>query len=357
MIRGPVLPQVREHLWSLVSTRLDRVESGLRLVLEGLDCSDGQLGLVEGLARDAMGGPVLVLLAAEGDALLPARVLAAGNFLARVADALVRAVPEASFCPGVSGRVLVVGTEAARASLEQVASLPVPALQVCTLEPFRVAGTERFAVRWLATGANRLTEVGGEASVATASTRDFVAPAQAAELWLRLAAICERIAPGVQIHGDSFSRFITCNGALLGEVRTVDGGLVGSAATGAVRDLRDVRDVRWFGDQLLRAWSRHIGLEFDIAPSSDESASHVAGSKPADARATAPRHAANGRDLPPSGESLRSSLEASRLSSEEYSALGAPPSSGGPNAEGIVVEDRQQAQPAKRTAPQVGRAD
>ncbi|MCB9879874.1 MAG: hypothetical protein H6835_19965 [Planctomycetes bacterium] len=356
-----MLPQVRERLWALVSTRLDRVESGLRLVLEGLDCSDGQLGLVDGLARDAMGGPVLVLLATEGDALLPARVLAAGSFVARVRDALVRAVPEARFCPGVSGRVLVVGTEASGAALTQVASLPVPALQVCALEPFRVAGSERFAVRWLAVGAQHASVDGAGVSMAPAAglpaSQEFVVPAQAVELWQRLCSICERISPGMQVHGDRFSRFITCNGALLGEVRTVDGGLLGSAATGVARELRDPRDVRWFGDQLLRAWARHAGLELDAEASNKESTSHDAGSGPVVARSTATRHAANGRDSSPAGESLRSSLEASRLSSDEYSALGAPPSSGGVGSEGAVAEDRQPSPSAKLTAPNVGRSD
>ena len=63
MIRGPVLPTKRDSLWSLVSTRLDRLESGLTLALESFECGDAALGSVEGLARDAMGGPVLVMLA------------------------------------------------------------------------------------------------------------------------------------------------------------------------------------------------------------------------------------------------------------------------------------------------------
>ena len=58
MIRGPVLPKVRDSLWSLLSPRLDQLESGLTLVHEPLECGDPALGTVDGLARDAMGGPV-----------------------------------------------------------------------------------------------------------------------------------------------------------------------------------------------------------------------------------------------------------------------------------------------------------
>ena len=38
MIRGPVLPKMRDSLWELVSARLDQIESGLTLVLESLEC-------------------------------------------------------------------------------------------------------------------------------------------------------------------------------------------------------------------------------------------------------------------------------------------------------------------------------
>ncbi|MBP8299355.1 MAG: hypothetical protein KA020_03235, partial [Planctomycetes bacterium] len=69
MIRGPVLPQMREGLWSLVAGRLEAIETGLLLVLEDLDCSAGRLGAVEGLARDAAGAPVLLTMATDGDAM------------------------------------------------------------------------------------------------------------------------------------------------------------------------------------------------------------------------------------------------------------------------------------------------
>ena len=104
MIRGPVLPQLRESLWALVANHLDSIESGLVLAMKDLDCSDGQLGPIDGLARDANGAPVLVLLAVEADALLTARVLGAIEFLGRVGDSLATAIPEGSFRAGAVGR-------------------------------------------------------------------------------------------------------------------------------------------------------------------------------------------------------------------------------------------------------------
>lgn len=389
MIRGPVLPQLRDSLWSLVSSRLDRIETGLTLVLESLDCSDGELGPVEGLARDSAGGAVLILLAVEGDALLPARALSAGQFLERVGDALVRAVPEANFCPGMPGRVLLIGTEAAAGALQSVCSLPIRGLHACALEPFRIAGTERFAVRWLDTLGHQAAalqsapvsqpaampqatdvapeSVDGGALVDRALRPEFVVPPARAELWEDLLSICERIDSAVVVHGDRFSRTISWNGFTLGEVRAVGGSLVASSATGSsptgvVRDLRDRRDVRRFGDQLLRAYVRHAELDLvglDLArpaheqgaaasePStnSDQFSSRSAASSDSNGRLAATRHAVGDRrGLPngerPVGESLRSSLAASKLSPEEYSALGDPASSAGPFIEGSVANDR-----------------
>ncbi|MCK5945000.1 MAG: hypothetical protein KAI24_23635 [Planctomycetes bacterium] len=376
MIRGPVLPQMRDSLWTLVSSRLDRIESGLRLVLESLDCSNGELGPVEGLARDSMGGPVLVLLAVDGDSLLPARALAAGQFLQRVGDALAGAVPEANFSPGVTGRLLLVGTESAAATIERVCALPIPGLQACTLEPFRVAGTERFAVRWIAAadGAVVAPRVGSEPVASPppdAAAPEFIVPAGRTAIWAELSDICQRIDPAVTVHGDRYSRRIVWNGFPLGEVRTVGSALVASAATGVVRELRDARDVRRFGDQMLRAFARHAGLEFgapDGANGTERDHDRRAADAAAD-RTAAARHAVGERhevadreafvDAAPNGvveESLRSSLAASRLSPEEYSALGDPASLAGSSAEGSVANDRSQATPLPDSRS-VGRSD
>ncbi|HEB53872.1 MAG TPA: hypothetical protein ENI87_11525 [bacterium] len=343
MIRGPVLPQMRESLWSLVRTRLDRIETGLTLVLENFDCCEGELGPVDGLGRDAMGGPVLVMLAVEGDALLPARALAAGNFLARVGEAFAVAVPEANYCPGVPGRLLLVGTESAAKAIAQVCRLPIPSLQACALEPFRVAGTERFAVRWLTQPADA-DAAEKDSAAASAPSPAFVVPPQRRAVWQRLAAICERIDGGVLVHGDRYVRRITWNGHLLGEVRTVGDALVASAVSGMVVDLRSARDVCRFGDQLLRAFAQRAELSIGVrGPSNTDHPGHPgrpAGRREGSDRLAATRHAAGARPGTASGESLRSSLEASRLTPEEYSALGDSAAVAETNGEGSVAEER-----------------
>lgn len=336
MIRGPVLPQLRASLWSLVRHRLDAIETGLALVLEGLDCGAEPLGAVDGLARDALGGPVLVVLAVEGDALLLARVLAAGDFVQRVGDSLARAIPEGSFRPGVPGRVLVVGSDSAAAALDTVRRLPVANLEVCSLAPFRVAGSERFAVRWLRNEAPAAPAPSAGPPAGAAADPAFVVVPARRELWASLAELCQRIDPEVQFDGDRYSRRITWRGHLLGELRAVDGALLAGAATGAVRDLREMRDVRWFCDQLMRAFAREAGLE---SPTEAIPPEPPRAAETAPRFSAAPRHAAQGR-RPSGADSLRATLAAARLSPEEYSALGAPAASAGDSAEGShVAED------------------
>ncbi len=327
MIRGPVLPQLRDALWAVVAGELGVIERGLTLVLQGVDCSAGQLGLVDGLARDASAAPVLVLLAVDGDAQLAARAFAAVDFLHRVGDALARAVPEASLCPTAPGRVLVVGTDVSAGVLDQVSRIAVPGLWVCRLEPFRIGSVERFAVRWLASER-------GAAGVASpaAVAPPFVAPAAHHETVERLLALCARIDAGVRVDGDRYWRRITWCGRLLGDLRIVDGALHGGIAGETPRVLGTPREHRAFADRLLRRYLQAAGLS--TTPSPDEDATAAPGRE-----TTASRHAVPGWSGSPraSGDGLRSALAAARLSPEEYSALGDPASAAGGETEAAAM--------------------
>jgi|GEM_PF-6629921 len=272
MIRGPVLPKLRDGLWALVSKRLDQFEAGLSLVLESMECGDAALGPIDGLARDAMGGPVLVMLAVDGDTLLPARALAADNFLQRAGLALAQAVPEANFCHGVPGRLLIVGTEGTAHLVQQICELPIQRLLACTLEPFRAAGVDRFAVCWVDATVDGSASVASTASAplkSGADEDDFMVPEARAAVWGQLRTLCEHMDPAVQLRGDRYSRQILWNGFSLGEVRAVDGAIIARSATGLVIGLYDHRDVRRFGDQLLRAFTQRAGL--DLTRSKGES--------------------------------------------------------------------------------------
>ena len=325
MIRGPVLPQMRDGLWALVSGRLDQIERGLVLVMEGFDCCGGQLGLVEGVARDAIGAPVLVVLALDGDPLLAPRVLAAADFLQRVGDGLAAALPEGGFSAGVDGRILVIGTDVSANALEQLRRLPAPGVQICRLEPFRVAGSERFAVRYLRGG------VPAADRVEAVCPPEFVVPEAVQDLWRGLHDLCVRIDRAVRIDGDRYWRRICWQGHLLGEVRLVDGVLRAVPVDGSERSIQSVGDVRAFGDQLLRRFVLLAGL----AKESGEVAAGAAATRQAVSRQAASSRVA----APRGGDGLRASMVAARVSPEEYSALGGPASEAGGEAEGAATAD------------------
>lgn len=245
MMRGPVLPQARQTLWSLVAPRLETIERGLVLVAEGLDCSDGTLGSAEGLARDAAGAPVVLLLAVEGDALLPARALGAADFLQRVGDALAAAVPEGAFQAGAVGRVLVIATAATNA-LESLVRRDAPGVQVCCLEPFRLAQAERFAVRWLVP--------------AGVTAPALMLPEAVQSTWAAVEQLCGRIDESVRVDGDRYRRRVTWNGHVLAECWLADGGLHGAVPDTDARGFALPSDLRPFSDHLLRRYARVAGL-------------------------------------------------------------------------------------------------
>lgn len=322
------MPHMRDGLWALVSGRLEQIERGLTLVMEALDCSGGQLGLVEGVARDAVGAPVLVVLALDGDPLLASRVLSAADFLQRVGDGLSGALPEAGFSPGLEGRILVIGTDVSTNALEQLRRLPAVGLQICRLEPFRVGSSERFAVRYLSASTADVVRA------AAAAVPDFVVPGEARDSWRALHDLCLRIDPGVRIDGDRYWRRVTWQGQVLGEVRQVGGALRAFTADGRERAIQSASDVRGFGDQLLRRYALLAGLSSESGESGDADAGA------ASARHPAARQAAGGRGATSrGGDGLRASMVAARVSPEEFSALGSPASAVGGEAGGAATAD------------------
>lgn len=324
MIRGPVLPQSRDALWSLVAGRLEAIERGLGLVFEGFDCADGQLGSIEGFARDAEGAPVLLLLARPGDPLSAPRALDAAAFLQRVGDALVEAVPEAGFRRGGLGRVLVIAADGNASVCEPLLRHVSPRLQVCVLESFRVAGSERFAVRWLADERRApagVPERADKPTVAPAPVPTSVAAtaaptkAHVQALWSSLKDLCLRIDQGIHIDDDNERRRISWNGKPLAEVHEAAGALHGVLSDGSSCALAVPADVGAFSNRVLRTYSQLAGIVIEKRP---------APSRDADGTPVASRHAANGplRFPRASAESLRAAAAAARLSPEEHTALG-----------------------------------
>ncbi|MCR9247785.1 MAG: hypothetical protein NXI31_22385 [bacterium] len=377
MMRAPILLQSRERLWPVVRERLDAIELGLELVLDGLDCSHGQHGFVDGLARDGAGAPVLVLLAVEGDPLLLPRVMSAAEFLARNEQALVHAVPEGNYCRGAVARILVIGTEAANAELAALQRLGLrerglPGLELCRLEPFRLAGTERFAVSWIDVAGPAVGVTGAPIQEPAApSAKSLASPMPAAatddpsdgrvagdvrqaksdgaaddgrfeelldhgrsELWQLVEVLCDRLDPAVRIEREGLRRRITWQGRPLGQVVCRDGGLRATAASGQEHTLLSKSDVRVFGDQLVRRYAELAGLRSHCsvaAPTNGVAAARgsSAGAPPVpssfDGNGSTPRvqvrNAAVSRSQPPARDTLRSAMVEAMLSPEEFAAL------------------------------------
>lgn len=362
MIRGPVLPQSRDALWTFVSGRLHAIQPGLTLVFDGFECADGELGAIEGLARDADGAPVLVLLARDGDPLLAPRALAAAAFLERVGDGLALAIPEGGFRSGVTGRALVVAVGGAAAAARPLARQTAACLHVCALEPFRVAGKERFAVRWLrdATRPALPPQAGAGAAAMAAAVAaadepiaapdrvDAVAargapPDTAQALWSRLEELCLRIDQGIRIDGENGQRRITWRDQTLAEVRTAADALHGTLPDGSEHALSRPADVGAFSNRLLRGYSRLAGLVFE---------KRVGAPGGADEDGAAVRQVADrdGRDGRNARDGLRAAAAAARLTPEEHSALGAPTS-----AVGDVTERAAMASDLDRIAAAQGK--
>lgn len=354
MMRNPVPAAVRHPLWEQIVARLDAVERGLRLVVEGLDCSHGQFGLVDGLARDAAGAPVLLVFAADSDALLVPRALAAVDFLHRLGDALATAVPEGQFAVGARGRVLVLAAELGH--LAAMRRLAQPTLQLCHLETFRLAGQERLAVRWLP--AAELGAVGPAHAVAAAATtapaaavEAFFVPEVRAALWQALRDVAMRIDPGVQLDGDRYWRRLTWQGRLLGEFQSLDGALLAKVGDGPFREVALAADVRVVADGLLRRFLALAGLGSNLEADGVD----ISPQAPSARAATNGRADASGR----CGGALRATTAASRLSPEEYSALGGPASAVGGEAESAVNtgDAANGVASQNRSWPPVGRSD
>lgn len=331
MMRAAVLPQSRERLWGVVASRLDVIESGLELVLEGFDCSRGQHGLLDGLARDCTGAPVLIALAVSGDVMLVPRIVSATEFLERVGDGLATAVPEGSFCSGATPRVLVITTEVVGSNIPMLLRLGLPALEVCRLEPFRLAGSERFAVRWIesvpAINASAACAPVGDVPVSNQviGNEQFVdsLSGDQGDYWEAIARLCERLDPGVRIDGDRFRRRITWHGRSLGQALNVEGALRAIAADGSEHAILSKADVRAFGDLLVRQYAELAGLR--IKPTAN---THPDGEPAAKARPTRSDRLGSG---PPKEDSLRSAMADALLSPEEFAALAGPADPSAPN--------------------------
>lgn len=293
MIYGPIVPLTRDSIRRLVCERPELLERGLRFELADLDVSRGRLGSIDALCRDAAGGAVLVIVTEPGDLAVVARVANAIGFVRRNARAMARALPGLEARLGDACRCFVVGADIGDAVVEDLRRLGLAELEILGIEPFRVGKDEHLAIRQQ------------HAATAGKPDGDELGPA-VRQLWSQLLALLSRIDPAVVIDGDRYSRRVSCHGRQLCEFWLLDDRIEAGIAGGGVRTLAGHDDVRAFVDSVLRCL---LGRPVEArAPGQPE--------------AKEPALPASRALLPGTLGSLRASLSASRLTREEYSALG-----------------------------------
>jgi len=218
----------------------------------------------------------------------------------------------------------VIGTAAAASGLETLARLRLAGagfagLDLCRLEPFRIAGTERFAVRWLDGGHGPVGSLDQAPPRAASATTGFVVEPCHQDHWESIVRLCKRLDPAVVLDGDRFWRRITWQGRFLGQVVSAEGSLQAIEGDGTRRPLLTAADVRGFCDLLVRRYAVFAGL---VSPAGRSPVATANARDDGGATARDQGGAIGRATRPAAGDSLRSSLAAARLSPEEYSALG-----------------------------------
>lgn len=309
MIRGPVLPLVREGLWRIVQQHPEWFEHGLKLVVEGLDLGSDGLGRVDGLMRDARGGPVLVFTTDPNDSALPARIVAAHGFWARNAAGMSRALPEAALRCGQRCRLLVIGTGLSTAVDEALRRLQLAELEVVEVDRFQVGGQDRLVLR----------PVHGQPGGSGPPPIDATVAEQERAVFAAFDAFVQKIDPKIRVDGDRFSRRASLEGRALGECWFADDRVLGLVTGQPPQPLESDDDLRALVDRIAR---RYLAILAGPA------------GKPA-----VPAPAA----VPPRAgglASLRASVHAAaRLSDEEFHALG---TAGGPDDVGEHPHQQEQ---------------
>ena len=254
MISGPVLALTPEGVREQLRRDRDCIESGLVLLRDGVQTSDGLR--LDGLARDARGDGVVLLFALDGQH--PAsRALAAREFLRRSGRALARALGEPRLAFDENTRLFVIGSAVPEEWALDLRRLGLPQLELWDLDAVFVQGSRQLLVRSLL---GRAAD-GDESGFAPPSGCDGMSRRLADELL----GIVERLDPTLGVTGDRFRRTLVKDGEALAELR-LDGPVlqcrIGAADEGARRlQLRSSADVQAAADAILRIYLGRAGAD------------------------------------------------------------------------------------------------
>ena len=304
MISGPVQPNTIEALLATVQRYSEQIESGLEMLAEGLALPCGER--VDAIARDASGRAVFVLLTLGDEAeRLLARVLAARAFLGRNRMALDRALPDLGVHFGRGTRIAVIGLHIPDQERRDLARVGGDDLEVYQVEVFGLGGSSFLSAQAL----------NGPAAGGAENSLDVPSGLSSPELRSRCGAllgVLERLDPELDVFGDRFSRRVDCRGELLCRLRVDRDGVQVAVGERRLARLEDTQDLLELGDAVLRRYLELIGPD----------AGGPQGTETADPDGERPLL---------SLEPLRKSVAETRVSREEFSALGddAPVTEGG----------------------------
>ena len=300
MISGPVIPRTREGLWGQILSRPELLEHGLQLVAQ--DLSLHEACTVDGVARDASGRAVLLFAVVGGEAVgLPVKVLEAHSFLQRNGRVLARALPESGIRFADAWRIAVVSMGLSEACLRQISGLGLERVEVYEVEPFTLDGEARLVVRPVLGHRAR----GGEDGLHVPS--GLLEPA-ARELAARFLQLLGRMDPKIRVDGDRFSRRLTVGTARLADL-WVDEDRIFVRVGEETAELHGEEDHLEIVDLVLRRY-----LELLAARQRGRSVQTVGNV----ARNVGVGVEEGGLSLEP----LRRSVAETRISREEFSALG-----------------------------------
>ena len=260
MISGPIVPTNGEGLLALLQSDPARIETGLRLVATGLELDGGLV--VDALGCDALGHPVVIVLAEEGDATthreLPAhpgevatadvlvRVVTLHRWFVRYARYLSGLIPGVAFPAGANVRILVLGVRVDAAVVAGIRGLALPDVQLLQVDVFRIAGRTCFGVDELTSG-DRVDERFGLPAA-------FLIDDRHGSIATLLLDLLRKLDSTLEVRGDRYGRRFYCRGTFLAELRMQQQGLTIRLGEGSARPLTTQADVAAWFDRVARRY-------------------------------------------------------------------------------------------------------
>ncbi|MDP6930142.1 MAG: hypothetical protein QF412_10615 [Planctomycetota bacterium] len=217
MISGPIFPRTREGLWDLARQNLDLIEHGLTIVQSDL-CLDGG-DRIDGLCRDALGHPTLLLCGEGADEVgIVSRAIEMQAWVTTHGSLLEQALPLCGLRYDLPVRVIILVFDLSFDILQRLRGLAALPIEVYQARSFLVGGETMVGVKPLAGDAANGSGDGFDVpcGLADSSMRDLCS---------QLLDLLRRLEPTLRVSGDRYSRRFCLDADPLAELRTGSDGL------------------------------------------------------------------------------------------------------------------------------------